>query len=225
VQEGRVYRLRYLPGDGNRWAVLTVTVDVASSGLFEVVEETDDAQLYEKLGVAGELRTGNPEFDADFYVLAPTVNFAREFLESDENRGAIRDLFGEDFVSLRHDGSTLSARLPLTFLDYEYLGPMDDRNAAALKTRLSAAFASLAVLARNLRGMRAADAPRVMRPWRVNRLVVFPFPILLLAVVVWVDLTGSSLFNAVLDRGGFSAHYQVLGRARRTVASGQRLLA
>ena len=158
VHDNILYRLQYRAGQARGLshevtpAELVVFVNARAHESFEVLEETRTDELLQKVGLSRKTTTGDEEFDGRFQIHGGSSEFIGKFFASAENRQMVREVFRQEFVNVRHAGESLSARLPLIFLDQFLLGvgQVDERSAKAITARLSAVVPALGVLARNL---------------------------------------------------------------------------
>jgi hypothetical protein len=155
------YRLQYCDmqsrfGQQSAPDELAVFVNARAHESFEVLEETRTDELLRQVGLLRKITTGDEEFDDRFQIHGGAREFIGKFFASAENRQMVREVFRQEFVNVRHAGDSLSARLPLAFLDQGSLsvGQLDERSAKAITARLSTVVPALGVLARNLQHAR-----------------------------------------------------------------------
>ncbi|MBU4306047.1 MAG: hypothetical protein KJ893_10590 [Candidatus Omnitrophica bacterium] len=117
-KNGSKYWYAYSPPGKNNPSVLKVTIPCSSRGEFAVVLESEFDKTAKKLGFSSELQTGDKDFDANYYILSDTVDFARIYFQSTEKRELIKKIYDIGFNNIKHDGKTVE----ITWIGFEKNG-------------------------------------------------------------------------------------------------------
>lgn len=166
--EGVEYRWHYYEGSKNNPSFFKVLIDCESEGSFKIAEETGFDKFAERMGINVELKTGDIEFDENYYLTSDHVEFSRMFFDSSKRRQAIREIFGNGFNQVEFDGMEMAAVLS----PFKREQPIDD----AIVERTAA---NLIDLIENM-----PEVPDILGPagggWKARRVIAFAVPGLLL---------------------------------------------
>jgi hypothetical protein len=188
LHEGIPYRFLYFPGSKNAPPNFLLAIDRPAGGGFKVVPETGFDRVAKKLGIAGEIQTGDESFDQDYYVLTDFPDFAATVLMDPGNRETVRGLFALGFNELNYDGKMLQVKWsPFTVLE--------DRDTAfinagvALLSRLSERCFDVAM---------SMHLPGRSSPW-FARVIPFVFPGTILAGGIAAGISGKIHYDPLDD--------------------------
>jgi len=109
--DGVQYRYSIQPGGKNAPPSLTVAIECKSHGDFELRKENAFDRFFKRMGVACEIQTGDPAFDADYYIHTDTPDFTRVCFGDSRRLTRVREIYEAGFTSIKHDGETLAARI------------------------------------------------------------------------------------------------------------------
>jgi hypothetical protein len=106
---GIAYRFVYTAGSNNRPSAFKVSVESLLGQPFQVVREGRAQRLSKQVGLSAEIQTGDPAFDAEFYIETDALEFTRSLLMRDAARQAVRAIFRLGFTAVRQQGQVLQA--------------------------------------------------------------------------------------------------------------------
>jgi len=111
--EGIQYRYSVQPGGKNAPPSLTLAVDCASYGDFQVRRENGFDRFFKRIGITSEVQTGDPSFDAEYFIDTNTPELARAFFSDHRQLARVRRISELGFTAIKHDGKALGAAMRL----------------------------------------------------------------------------------------------------------------
>ena len=69
VSNGITYNYEFYSGSQNSPSFFKLSIDCQSDGSFEVTRESAFDKFFEKIGICSEVKTGDEDFDDNFYIL------------------------------------------------------------------------------------------------------------------------------------------------------------
>jgi hypothetical protein len=105
-----MFSFRFQKGDQHTSPTLHVAVPIVTPGKFLVRRQTGFDRLATAIGLAQKIRTGDDEFDRQFYIESATPAFAAAILAEPSRRQDIVDILGLGFTNVCCDGKQFLAR-------------------------------------------------------------------------------------------------------------------
>lgn len=164
---GITYVFAYSAGSKNTPASFRVSIPFRSDGSFRLARETKFDRFFRRIGITNEIRTFDRAFDDRFYIYTNRTTFSRSIFRSPECRKAAMEIYDLGFLTIAHDGKTLSAVMAPFRGDREIDTPL-----------LEEIVARLALLAKPgpIHTTGEKDEPA---NWKLRRIAAFAVPIAL----------------------------------------------
>lgn len=102
---------KVIPGGRNSPSRAVVTARSGMRGQFAVRREGGSEGFFKSIGFAGEVQTGDANFDREFYLLGSSREYVAAMFSDVQNREAVRAIFGLGFDHLElYDGEITASR-------------------------------------------------------------------------------------------------------------------
>ncbi len=189
--EGMQYLYRFYPGTRNAPSFFRVEIVCPSNRRFKIRKESRFDRLAKVMGIACEVDTGDPAFDADYYISTDDVQFTRELFTAAEKRQAVRTIMESGFTHVELDGGKIRALCSPFKISRE----ID-------KELLHAIAHNLLLLAQELPHVVKTN-PLEKPAWKKKRMVAFALPILFAVVAVPAFIFGITRYKPLDTFGIF----------------------